>query len=96
MNFKKIWNNRTFRTFVQVFLGTIAAYFADYTFEIESKKIICLIIMATSTAFTKIMPLLEENKTVSNTTEQVQDANIQENAATEKQDEGVQEEVKND
>ena len=96
MTFRKIWNNRTFRTFVQVFLGTIAAYFADYTFEIESKKIICIIIMATATAFTKIMPLLDEKQTALNTIEQVQDANIQENAATEKQDAGVQEEVKND
>ena len=90
MTFRKIWNNRTFRTFVQTFLGVIAAYFADYTFEIESKKITCIIIMATATAFTKIMPLLDENTTVK------EDAKIEENAVTEKQDAEVQEEVKND
>lgn len=64
MNFKRIWNNRTFRTFIQVFLGTITAYLMDHAFEIESKKIICVIIMATSTAFTKIMPLLDETTSV--------------------------------
>lgn len=90
MTFRKIWNNRTFRTFVQTFLGVIAAYFADYTFEIESKRITCIIIMATATAFTKIMPLLDENTTVKEATK------IEENAVAEKQDAEVQEEVKND
>ena len=74
MTFKKIWNNRTFRTFVQTFLGTIAAYFMDYTFEIESKKIICIIIIATSTAFTKIMPLLEEKEI---DTEEISNTNVE-------------------
>ena len=89
MNFRKIWNNRTFRTFVQTFLGVIAAYFADYTFEIESKKVMCIIIMAIATAFTKIMPLLDESIPIN------QDAKVEENAVIEKQEAEVQEEAKN-
>ena len=62
MNFRNIWNNRIFRTFLETFFGTIVAYFADHTLEIDSKKIICLIIIGVSTASSKVLPLLEEKR----------------------------------
>ena len=64
MKLKKIWNNRTFRTFIQTALGTLSVYLADHIYDIDSKKLICIIIMVVSTAGSKIMPLLnEEEKT---------------------------------
>ena len=70
MNLRKIWNNRIFRTFIQTAIGTLSAYFVDSTFEYDSKKLTCLIIMAVSTGLAKIMPLLnEEEKTKEEVTE---------------------------
>ena len=61
MKFKKIWNNRVFRTFVQTLLGTIFSYFAiNNIFETDDKVLFGLLISAISTALAKIMPLLGE------------------------------------
>lgn len=61
MNFRKIWNNRIFRTFVQTIIATIATYFmTTNVFDIDNKALFGLIISAISTAIAKIMPLLDE------------------------------------
>lgn len=61
MKFKKIWNNRIFRTFVQTIIATIATYFmTTNVFDIDNKAILGLIISAISTAIAKIMPLFDE------------------------------------
>lgn len=63
MNFKKLWNNRKFRTFLQTLISTIATYFmATNVFEIDSKAIISLIITAMATALSAVMPLLDEEE----------------------------------
>lgn len=64
MNYRKIWNNRIFRTFIETIIGTISAYVADYAFELNSKKLICIIIIAVSTGTSKILPLLNEKEKV--------------------------------
>lgn len=61
MKFKKIWNNRIFRTFVQTIIATMATYFmTTNVFDIDNKALFGLIISAISTAIAKIMPLLDE------------------------------------
>lgn len=61
MKFRKIWNNRIFRTFVQTIIATIATYFmTTNVFDIDNKALFGLIISAVSTAIAKIMPLLDE------------------------------------
>lgn len=61
MNFKKLWNNRIFRTFIQTIIATIATYFMTTNIvDIDNKAILGLIISAISTAIAKIMPLFEE------------------------------------
>lgn len=61
MTFKKLWNNRIFRTFVQTIIATIATYFMSTNiFDINSKALFGLIISAISTAIAKIMPLFDE------------------------------------
>lgn len=72
MNFKKLWNNRIFRTFLETVLGTISAYFIDYAFELNSKKVTCIVIIAVSTGFSKILPLLKEEEKIK---EEVQENN---------------------
>lgn len=63
MRFKKIWNNRIFRTFVQTVLGTIFSYFAvNNIMDTDSKVLFGLLISAFSTALAKIMPLLDEEE----------------------------------
>lgn len=63
MNFKKIWNNRKFRTFLQTLVSTITTYFmATNIFEIDSKAIISLLITAIATALSAVMPLLDEEE----------------------------------
>lgn len=63
MNFKKIWNNRVFRTFIQTLLGTIFSYFAiNNILETNDKVLFGLLISAISTALAKIMPLLGEEE----------------------------------
>lgn len=61
MNFKKLWNNRIFRTFIQTIIATIATYFmTTNVFEIDNKALLGLMISAISTAIAKIMPLFDE------------------------------------
>ena len=61
MKFKKIWNNRIFRTFVQTIVATIATYFmTTNVFDIDNKAILGLLISSISTAIAKIMPLFDE------------------------------------
>ena len=61
MRFKKIWNNRIFRTFIQTIVATIATYFATTNiFELDDKVLLSLIISAIATALAKIMPLFDE------------------------------------
>ena len=63
MKFKKIWNNRVFRTFIQTLLGTIFSYFTiNNIFETNNKVLFGLLISAISTALAKIMPLLGEEE----------------------------------
>lgn len=68
MNFRKLWNNRIFRTFIETVLATISAYFIDYAFDLNSKKITCIIVIAVSTGISKVLPLLNEKE---NTKEEV-------------------------
>ncbi len=61
MNFKKIWNNRIFRTFVQTTISTVVTYFTiNNIFEIDDKALISLIISAIATGLSAIMPLFNE------------------------------------
>ena len=63
MNFKKLWNNRIFRTFVQTTISTMITYFAiNNIFDIDSKALLGLIISAIATGLAKIMPLFEEKE----------------------------------
>lgn len=59
--FKKIWNNRIFRTFIQTIISTIVTFFSiNNVFDIDNKALLGLIISAIATAIAAIMPLLEE------------------------------------
>lgn len=61
MKFKKIWNNRIFRTFIQTIISTIVTFFSiNNVFDIDNKALLGLIISAIATAIAAIMPLLEE------------------------------------
>jgi uncharacterized membrane-anchored protein len=63
MKFKKIWNNRKFRTFLQTLISTITTYFmATNIFEIDSKAMISLLITAIATGLSAVMPLLDEEE----------------------------------
>ena len=63
MKFKKIWNNRIFRTFIQTIISTIVTFFTiNNIFDIDNKAIIGLIISAIATGIAKIMPLFEEEE----------------------------------
>ena len=61
MNFKKLWNNRIFRTFIQTTFSTMFTYFTiNNIFEIDDKALISLIISAIATGLSAIMPLFNE------------------------------------
>ena len=61
MRFKKLWNNRIFRTFVQTVIATMATYFmTNNLIDIDDKALIGLIISAIATGLAKIMPLFDE------------------------------------
>lgn len=63
MKFKRIWNNRIFRTFIQTTISTIVTFFTiNNIVDIDNKAIIGLIISAIATGLAKIMPLFEEDK----------------------------------
>ena len=63
MKFKKLWNNRIFRTFIQTMFSTVFTYFAvTNIFEINDKALLSLLISAIATGLAKIMPLLDEEE----------------------------------
>lgn len=63
MKFKKLWNNRIFRTFIQTVLATIATYFMTTNIvEINNTALLGLLISAISTGIAKIMPLFDEEE----------------------------------
>lgn len=62
MNFKKLWNNRIFRTFVQTVIGAIFGYIAEKELNINSKELLVVIISSISTGVAKIMPLFDEEE----------------------------------
>lgn len=54
MDFKKIWNNRVLRTFIQAAISAGCAAFID------SKPIAVIVVIAVATGLSKIMPLIDE------------------------------------
>ena len=54
MNWKKLWNNRIFRTFLQAAIGAACGAIAN------SKSIAVIITIAVSAGLAAIMPLLDE------------------------------------
>ena len=60
--FKKIWNNRIFRTFIETLVATIVGYIASNSiFDLDSNALISLLITALATGLSAIMPLLDED-----------------------------------
>lgn len=61
MKFKKLWNNRIFRTFIEASLGSLFGFFAvNNILETNEKILISVVISAVSTGISAILPLLEE------------------------------------
>ena len=60
MKFKKLWNNRIFRTFVQTVIGAVFGYIAEKELNINSKELLVIIISSISTGLAKVMPLFDE------------------------------------
>ena len=56
MDFKKLWNNRIFRTFLQAAISAGCAAFID------SKPITVIVVIAVATGLSKIMPLIDVDK----------------------------------
>ena len=56
MNFKELWNNRIFRTFIQ------AAIAAGCTAFLDSKPITVIVVIAVATGLSAIMPLIDIDK----------------------------------
>ena len=56
MNFKELWNNRIFRTFLQ------AAFSAGCAAFIDSKPIAVIVVISVATGLSKIMPLIDVNE----------------------------------
>lgn len=53
MNFKELWNNRIFRTFIQAAISAGCAAFID------SKPITVIVVIAVATGLSAIMPLID-------------------------------------
>ena len=53
MNFKELWNNRIFRTFLQAAISAGCAAFID------SKPIAVIVVISVATGLSKIMPLID-------------------------------------
>lgn len=53
MNFKELWNNRIFRTFLQAAISAGCAAFID------SKPITVIVVIAVATGLSAIMPLID-------------------------------------
>ena len=61
--FKKIWNNRIFRTFVETLVATLVGYLTcNSIFDLDSNALISLLVTALATGLSAIMPLLDEDK----------------------------------
>lgn len=60
MNLKKIWNNRIFRTFLQVSLGTFSSYLMETKLNVNNRELLIIIIIAITTGGAKAMPLFDE------------------------------------
>ena len=58
--FKRLWNNRIFRTFIEVTLGTLSSYLAETKLNVSNRELLVIIIIAISTGGSKIMPLFDE------------------------------------
>lgn len=56
MDFKKLWNNRIFRTFLQAAISAGCAAFID------SKPITVIVVIAVATGLSAIMPLIDTDK----------------------------------
>ena len=54
MDFKKIWNNRVFRTFIQAAIAAGCAAFLD------AKPFPAIAVVAIATGLSAIMPLIDE------------------------------------
>ena len=60
--FKKIWNNRIFRTFVETLVATLVGYLTcNSIFDLDSNALISLLVTAIATGLSAIMPLLNED-----------------------------------
>ena len=60
--FKKIWNNRIFRTFVETLVATLVGYLTcNSIFDLDSNALISLLVTAIATGLSAIMPLLDED-----------------------------------
>ena len=53
MNFKELWNNRIFRTFIQAAISAGCAAFLD------SKPIAVIAVIAVATGLSAIMPIID-------------------------------------
>ncbi len=53
MDFRKLWNNRIFRTFIQAAIAAGCSAFLD------SKPIAVIVVIAVATGLSKIMPLID-------------------------------------
>lgn len=60
--FKKLWNNRRFRTFLQTFISTLVAYIIENQMNLDGNIILYGIIIALSTGLSIIMPLMNEEE----------------------------------
>ena len=54
MDFKKLWNNRIFRTFIQAAISGGCAAFLD------SKPLTVIVVIAVATGLSAIMPIIDE------------------------------------
>ena len=60
--FKKLWNNRIFRTFVETLVATLVGYLTcNSIFDLDSNALISLLVTAIATGLSAIMPLLNED-----------------------------------
>lgn len=56
MDFRKLWNNRIFRTFIQAAISAGCAAFLD------AKPIAVIAVIAVATGLSAIMPLIDTDK----------------------------------
>ena len=62
-NFKKLWNNRIFRTFIETLVATIVGYLTcNSIFDLDSNAAISLVVTALATGLSAILPLLNKEE----------------------------------